>query len=460
MSSRPEIVYFLGIGGIGMSALARWFHSRGLTVMGYDRYPSGLTTALEIEGMAINYTDSAYEIPQLLHVPENKSKTLVIYTPAIPADNKQLLFFKENGFELRKRAAVLGDLTRGMDTIAVGGTHGKTTTSSMVAHILHTSGYGCNAFLGGIAANTGSNVILNPKSNRAVVEADEFDRSFLTLSPRVAIITSTDADHLDIYGHADEVKASFGAFADKVIPGGTLLAQYQTGLRSAHGHTLTYGAEQGDFHSTDLRIEGGSYKFNIMAQRKTTGPFLLKMPGRHNLENAVAAIAACMAVGLDPEAIAAALAHYRGVKRRWEIVFRNTEVVYVDDYAHHPSELNAAIAAARQFYPDMPVYGFFQPHLFTRTRDFADGFAKALSSLDTCFLLPIYPARELPIEGITSAWLLSKMPSGTHRMVHPEEVPALAAGIKRGVIMTLGAGDIDRLVQPIHQILTNPNNKP
>jgi len=340
-----------------------------------------------------------------------------------------------------------------MRTVAVGGTHGKTTTSSMIAHILKESGHGCNAFLGGIAVNSNSNVLLDPESDWAVVEADEFDRSFLSLSPELAVITSTDADHLDIYGKAADVRASFEAFANKTKPGGVLFARHGLALHTTSGQTLTYGTDSGDIHAVGIQILDGSFHFGVKKNGQRIGEFELTMPGRHNLENAIAAIAVAHHLGISSDKIVASLASYRGVKRRWEVIFKSHSLVYADDYAHHPTELDAAIATARQFYPGMPIIGFFQPHLFSRTRDFADDFARALSALDVCYLLPIYPARELPIQNITSEWLLEKMPKGKHDMCLPEEVLIKAKAISHGVILTLGAGDIDRQVEPLRKML-------
>jgi UDP-N-acetylmuramate--alanine ligase len=352
---------------------------------------------------------------------------------------------------------MLGEITLNMRTLAVAGTHGKTTTSAMLAHILHASGHGCNAFLGGIAANYDSNVILNAASNTAVVEADEFDRSFLRLSPDIAIVNNTDPDHLDIYHRHEDVRAAFEEFTRKIKPGGLLIARHDLNLSAPR--MLTFGIGHGDISAENIRVEEGRYRFDIQRKGQFIGSFRLSLPGEHNLLNATAAITAALEEGLSAPAIAAALDEFKGVKRRWEILFRSPKVVYADDYAHHPVEITVAIRAAREFFPGSPVTVFFQPHLFSRTRDFADGFAEALATADRCVLIPIYPARELPIEGVSSEMLMEKMPREKVTMARPDELPALAAAVEAGIILTLGAGDIDRQVDPILKQLIAKHSK-
>lgn len=448
-----ESVYFLGIGGIGMSALARFFHRQGKQVMGYDKTRTALTIELELEGMAIHYDDHVLEIPEIIRLGK-REQILLIYTPAIPKDSHELNWFIDAGYRLYKRSEVLGLLTQNAKSIAVAGTHGKTTTSAMIAHILEHSGMHCNAFLGGITGNYNTNMLIHRDAEWTVVEADEFDRSFLTLSPSVAAITSMDADHLDIYGNHEFMIESFNLFAARVTPNGHLFCKAglpleASGLQS--GVTLrSYGmGEQSSIRASQVHIADGRYVFDWTDGRESIAGIRLGLPGRHNVENAVVAIATCRIAGVAPDDIKAALESFKGVKRRFDYALQTARVVVIDDYAHHPEELRAAISSARELFPDKHITGVFQPHLFTRTRDFADGFADSLGLLDDILLMPIYPAREKPIEGIHSQMLLDKISNPSKILVEKDALLAELLAKPREVIMILGAGDIDTCVAPV-----------
>lgn len=448
-----EIVYFLGIGGIGMSALARYFHSQGKEVLGYDRTCTALTTELELEGMAVHYDDSTLEIPPLVRLAE-KARVLVVWTPAIPRDSNELNWFIENEYTMMKRSAVLGAITEHTRTVAVAGTHGKTTTSSLVAHLLTHAGIGCNAFLGGITANYGTNLLLSATSDFTVVEADEFDRSFLTLHPTLTAITSMDPDHLDIYGDANSFHEGFRLFAGKVKAGGQLFVKAGLPLEQSDvqaGCTLQRYSilTDAEYMGKNIRVEAGQYRFDLHTPQGVYTDMHVGLPGRHNVENAVAASALALACGVTPDQLRAGLAAFRGVKRRFEYIVNHPQLVLIDDYAHHPEELRAAIGSARELFPGKLITGVFQPHLFTRTRDFADGFVEVLSQLDHCILLPIYPARELPISGIDSQMLLDKISAPTKKLVGKSELLAELSELRPEVLLMLGAGDIDALVQPV-----------
>jgi UDP-N-acetylmuramate--alanine ligase len=449
---RIEIVYFLGIGGIGMSAIARYFHAQGKTVLGYDRTSTALTTELQMEGMDVHFDDTVLEIPMIIKHTA-KEKILVVWTPAIPRDSNELNWFADNGYTMKKRSEVLGLITESTRTIAVGGTHGKTTTSSLIAHILTHSGVGCNAFLGGITGNYKSNLLLNGSSDITVVEADEFDRSFLTLSPTISVITSMDADHLDIYGSDEYVKEGFNLFAQKLKPGGTLFVKAGLPLvREAmpdQTEVLTYTIDDSaDFRSRDVRVENGKYVFTFQSPEQKIENLHLGLAGRHNVENATVACAVALKMGVTEDQLREALANFKGVKRRFEYVYESNDTVIIDDYAHHPEELRAAIGSARELFPGKKITGVFQPHLFSRTRDFADGFAESLGLLDEVILLPIYPARELPIPGIDSHMLLDKIFGNVKKHLEKSELLAELTRSKPEVLLMLGAGDIDTLVEP------------
>lgn len=442
-------VYFIGVGGIGMSALARYFNAIGKQVGGYDKTASPLTAALIDEGVFVHYEDDVSVIPE----PFLNEDCLIVYTPAIPKSNAILNHYLSNGFEVMKRSQVLGVITGNSFAVAVAGTHGKTTTSSMVAHLLDSTGVGCNAFLGGIASNYNSNLILNADSNNSVVEADEFDRSFLTLSPNIAIVTSTDADHLDIYGGHDELLNSFQDFVNKLRSSGTLVLKH--GLELKHDNVITYGFEkEADISVTNIKAENGNYIFDVKSPNRNYKGVQVGLPGRHNIENALATIAVAELMGVDQQGIVKALKAFKGVKRRFERIITSEKVTYIDDYAHHPKELEMCISSVKELYPDKKVTGIFQPHLYSRTRDFAEDFALSLDLLDETILLDIYPARELPIEGVTSEMLLQKMTSEVKEIVHAKDVVENIKHREIEVLLTLGAGDIDRLVEPLKLALS------
>ncbi|WCT11295.1 UDP-N-acetylmuramate--L-alanine ligase [Mucilaginibacter jinjuensis] len=447
--SNIQRVYLVGIGGIGMSGLARYFAHLGCAVCGYDKTSTPLTTELSNEGIEIVFEDNSALIPAEFHSPDEH--TLIIWTPAIPKNSEILNFFIDNGFKLFKRSQVLGILSEGMYTIAVAGTHGKTTTSCMVAHILKHSGKDCSAFLGGIASNYNTNVLYG-KNNIMVVEADEYDRSFLTLHPDIAIVTSMDADHLDIYGDHSHLNESFQLFVSQLKANGNVIAKKGLEISS----TLTYSIkEQADVYGENIRIENGEFFFDFISNSVKISNIHLGIPGIHNVENAVAAIQAALLVGVEPEKIKAALTAFRGVKRRFEYLVKTPEHIYIDDYAHHPEELRAAISSVKRIYPDNKLTAIFQPHLFTRTRDFADDFAEVLSMVDELILLEIYPARELPIEGVTSQMLLDKVTLSDKKILSKAETLAYIKAEMPELLLTVGAGDIDQLVQPLKQILSD-----
>ncbi|GAB2868056.1 UDP-N-acetylmuramate--L-alanine ligase [Hymenobacter ruber] len=455
-------VFFLGIGGIGMSALARWFRANGHHVSGYDKTETPLTRALTAEGIAIHYADAVENIPA--EIRENRAQTLVVLTPAIPADSVEWAWLRAEGYDIRKRSQVLGVLTQGRYTIAVAGTHGKTTTSSMVAHLLHHAGLDAGAFLGGISVNLGSNLLL-PATPEApiVVEADEYDRSFLTLFPDVAIVTSTDADHLDIYGDQSALIESFRQFVAQIKPGGTLLLNHTADASVAAAvppgtRVIRYGLtpEQGpELYAANITAEGHRFHFDLHRPEGTVHGLELAVPGYHNVENMLAAAAVAQLQGLNEAQLRAAVAAYRGVKRRFEFVVTAPENVYLDDYAHHPREIEAFLRSVRALYPTKRLRVIFQPHLFTRTRDFAAGFSKSLSIADEVLLLDIYPAREKPLPGVTAEMLLAEITAPTKALVTKEQALAAAqTDTSFDVLATVGAGDIDTLVPQLKLILT------
>lgn len=442
-------IYLLGIGGIGMSALARYFMANKKVVAGYDRTPSPLTQLLEKEGAQIHFEDDTNQIKADFL---NKKNTLVIFTPAIPVEHKELNFFKEEEFTLLKRSQVLGLISRDKYCLAIAGTHGKTTVSSMTAHILHQGKMGCNAFLGGIASNYNSNLIINEESQNLVVEADEYDRSFLQLSPDLAVITSMDADHLDIYSNHQGLQKSFQDFVNLIPDKGILLVKL--GLEKELKTKLqvyTYSVEDSsaDFSIDDLLLINGDYHFSILGPNLRIEQVQLGMAGKLNVENALAAAAAAYLSKEKPEIIKGALASFRGVKRRMEYIIKRNDLIYLDDYAHHPEELKASIQSVKALFPDKKVCGIFQPHLYSRTRDFLDDFAKSLALLDHLILLEIYPAREEPIPGINSQLLLDKIPMKNKVLLQKEELIPYLKNKSPQVILSLGAGDIDRLVDNI-----------
>ncbi|RYU90136.1 UDP-N-acetylmuramate--L-alanine ligase [Mucilaginibacter terrigena] len=442
-------VYLIGIGGIGMSGLARYFHHLGCVVCGYDKTHTPLTDDLHNEGICVVFEDRADWIPMSFQ--ELDGDTLIIYTPAIPKDSGILNFFRRRGFQLYKRSQVLGIISKSMYTIAVAGTHGKTTTSCMIAHILKDSGKDCSAFLGGISSNYQTNVLYGD-NNIVVVEADEYDRSFLTLHPDIAIITSMDADHLDIYGDHAHLEESFKLFASQLKQGGTLI--YHKGLPLGSG--LTYAMnDEAQAMATNVRIEEGNFYFDFNDGSTSIPNIKMGIAGLHNIENAVAAIEAALHVEVSAEAIHEALGSFKGVKRRFEYIVKNEGHIYIDDYAHHPEELRAAITSVKRLYPDKKLTVIFQPHLFTRTRDFADGFAEVLDMADELLMLDIYPARELPIDGVDSDMILNRMKMLNKRKCGKQESIEIVQFEKPELLLTVGAGDIDQLVQPLKHALQN-----
>jgi len=447
-------IYFIGIGGIGMSALARYFKTLGKEVAGYDRTATTLTSQLIAEGMDIHFEDNVQLIPPAFKNKSNSDKILVIYTPAIPKSHSELNYFNDNTYSVVKRSKVLGLIASADFTVAVAGTHGKTTTSSMIAHILHSSGVNIAAFLGGIAKNFNSNFVLPQKNNKIVnvVEADEFDRSFLTLFPNIAVISSMSADHLDIYGTHDELVRSYNTFAGQVKE--HLILKKGLKVSNVKADITTYSLQSdADVHAKDITISNRSYKFNVMVGNHLIKDLVLGLPGRHNIENAVAAIAVAFKLNIPEEKIREALATYSGVNRRFDYQIKTESLVFIDDYAHHPEELSAAISSVKELYSDKKITGVFQPHLFTRTRDFADEFAQSLSLLDEVILLDIYPARELPIEGVTSEIIFKKINCANKIMLSKEKLVEYVENHIPEVLLTLGAGDIDTCVSPLRNML-------
>ncbi|MBL7684020.1 MAG: UDP-N-acetylmuramate--L-alanine ligase [Flavipsychrobacter sp.] len=441
-------VYFVGIGGIGMSALARFFHSRGTVVSGYDRTETALTKQLVAEGMAVHYTDDISLI--------DKEAELIVYTPAIPKDHKELNWLKENNYPVYKRSDVLQWITEALFSITVAGTHGKTTISTMIAYLLRETGYGCNAFLGGISVNYNSNYWSSDNAT-AVIEADEYDRSFLKLFPDVAVLTAMDADHLDIYGTAEEVEAAFIQYTKNIKPGGTLIAKH--GLHRAKdlhaSNIITYSLQNdaADVYGANIVQKDGGYIFDVIAKDWVVNDVRLPIGGMHNIENAIAAIAVTQQLKIEAGLVKEALAGFKGIKRRFEYVVKNDKVVFIDDYAHHPEELAALIKSAKRLFAGRKCVVAFQPHLFSRTRDFADGFAESLSMADEVILLDIYPARELPIEGVTSQMIADRMGNPNHTILSKEGLIEYVKTAPLDLFITAGAGDIDKLVSPVKEIL-------
>lgn len=444
--------YFIGIGGIGMSALARYFKSQHWKVSGYDKTPSPLTDVLIREGIEIHFEDLGVNIPEDF---KNNEKTLVVYTPAIPKNMGELNFFKSVNANLFKRSEVLGLLTRESKGLGVAGTHGKTTTSSMLAHILNGSSIQANAFLGGIASNFNSNLVLNSNAEYTVIEADEFDRSFLKLKPYASIVTSTDPDHLDIYGDSSVFLEGFKEYAQLINPAGCLIKREGLNITSK-AKTITYAVDSStaDYYGLDLRYENGHFLMDVKTPTDRWNNVELGIPGIHNAENAVACIALCQFLGLGENEIRIGLKTFKGVKRRFEYQIKTKDLVYIDDYAHHPTEIQALVSSIRLLYPDKKITGIFQPHLFSRTRDFFEGFASELSKLDEVILMPIYPAREEPIEGVNSDKLLENITIPNKSLLDPKAVIDKVGSYKNGVILTIGAGDIDRIVEPLKQALS------
>ena len=437
-------IYFIGIGGIGMSALARYFNAMGSQVAGYDKTKTALTQQLSAEGIEVHYTEDVAIIP--------KDVDCVVYTPAIPAQHAELVYYQANGYRVIKRSDVLQLITENTFNICIAGTHGKTTVSTMVAHILRHTGYGCNAFLGGISANYGTNFWSSDKEV-AVIEADEYDRSFLKLSPDVAVITAVDPDHLDIYGTPEEVEKAFIGFSGKLKPGGLLIRQagIRTDIQFLNEKQYTYSAQDivADVHATNIRLQAGTYQFDIAGSKFELKDLSLTMGGRHNIENAVAAVTVALHLGIDPDAIRLALAEFRGVKRRFEYRWNQPGKILSDDYAHHPEELRALITGVRDLFPGEKLHLVFQPHLFSRTKDLCDAFAHSLDAADEVVLLPIYPARELPMEGVTSELIASKMVKAHVQLLSREACFNWISTAQPRLLVMAGAGDIDQLIQEV-----------
>ena len=448
-----EGVYFIGIGGIGMSNLARFFLSRKKRVGGYDRTASALTEQLREEGAFVHYHDELSEVPTSFL---DKEKTLVVYTPAVPQSHKELTWFRENGFRLMKRAEVLGEITRKSDAICVAGTHGKTTVSGMVAHLLRQSSVDCNAFLGGILKNYDTNLLLSESSRITVAEADEYDRSFHQLTPHIAIITSVDPDHLDIYGTAAAYRDSFEHFTSLIRPGGHLILKEGAAItpRTADDVTIwSYSESAGDCHAENIRMGKGEICFDYISPRQRINDITLGVPIRINIENSVAAIAAAELSGVHTSEVRKAIESFAGARRRFDFHIKTNQVVLIDDYAHHPNELRAAIDSLKALYPDRRITAVFQPHLYSRTRDFAAQFASSLSLADVVILLDIYPAREQPIEGVTSQMILDMITHSNKQLCRKEALVNLLSTFNIDVLVTFGAGDIDRLLPEIKEML-------
>lgn len=452
-----KLYYFIGVGGIGMSALARYFNHYDKAVYGYDKTQTPLCIELANEGIQIHYHEDECFLKELFSAYATE-EILIVYTPAIPKDHKELIYIQQNNLNLQKRAWVLGEITKQFKTVAIAGTHGKTTTTTLVTHILKTAGINCFAFLGGISRNYNTNLLLGDITDKdalVVVEADEYDRSFLTLNPYISVITSVDADHLDIYGTANEMLDSYSQFASQVKPDGFLIVKknVDNDLRLKDKRLIYSLNLDTEYSANSIEIIDGEFCYNISSPIEPLSHVAIGLPGLHNVENSIAAVAVAQQLGIKGDVINKALRSFKGVKRRFDYRVKTKSLVYIDDYAHHPEELKAAIGAAKQLYPDKKVTGIFQPHLFTRTRDFADGFAESLDLLDVCVLLDIYPAREKPIDGINSQMLLDKMKCKKKIIVKKEHVLAFLKTHPPQVLMTLGAGDIDSLIEPIEKFL-------
>lgn len=448
-----KAVYFIGIGGIGMSNLARYFMSKGKKVAGYDRTETPLTKELVKEGAEIHYSDRVSLIPEYC---KDKDTTLVVYTPAVPSENEEVIYFHQQNFTIQKRAQVLGTITKSSKALCCAGTHGKTTTSSMLAHILKQSHLDCNAFLGGILKNYSSNLMLSDKSEFTVIEADEYDRSFHWLHPYMALITSVDPDHLDIYGTEEEYLKSFEKFTTLIQQGGALVMKHNIKLSPKVGEGVkvyTYSEDKGDFHAKNIKIGNGEIRFDFVTPKEVIDNIQLGVPVRINIENSIGAMALAWLNGATPDELRHAMLTFQGAKRRFDFILKTDKIVMIDDYAHHPQELAASITSVKELYPDRKVTGVFQPHLYSRTKDFADEFAKSLSLLDELILLDIYPAREKPIEGVTSKIIFDKVTCPKTLCNKQELLPLLENKNNIEVLLTVGAGDIDQLLEAIKDVL-------
>lgn len=444
-------IYFVGIGGIGMSALARYFKAKGFSVAGYDRVSSVLTRELEQEGIAIHYVDEVAMIPEAYRKPDD---TVVVYTPAVPSDMSEMTWFRQHNFVIQKRSQILGEITRMQKGLCVSGTHGKTTTSTMLSHLLHNSSVQCNAFLGGISKNFSKNLLLSDESDLVVIEADEYDHSFLTLSPYMAVVTAVDADHLDIYGTVEAYRAGFEDFTSLIRPDGVLLMKEGLPIhpRLQKGVTqYTYSVAKGDFHADNIRIGNGEIVFDFVTPKEVIKDIQLGVPVYVNIENGVAAMSIAWLNGVKPDELRAGMKSFRGVKRRFDFHIKSDKIVFLDDYAHHPNELKSSIESIRQLYADRRLTVVFQPHLYTRTRDLADDFAKVLSTADELMLLDIYPAREQPIPGVDSQMLLDKVESKNKRLISKQDLVKSIDEREYDVLLMVGAGDLDLLIPEMEQ---------
>lgn len=449
-----KAVYFIGAGGIGMSAIARYFINRGLVVAGYDKTPSELTNQLEREGMLIHYNESIEDIP---HACKDAKSTLIIYTPAIPADHKELVFFREGGFEIQKRAQVLGTLTRSHKGLCFAGTHGKTTTSTMCAHIMHQSHVDCNAFLGGISKNYGTNYILSDNSEYVVIEADEFDRSFHWLSPWMSVITATDPDHLDIYGTKEAYLESFRHYTELIREGGALIIHKNLEMKPNVGAGVKiyeYSREEGDFHAENIKIENGEISFDFISPIENIKNVILGQPIPINIENGIAAMAMAQLNGCNAEEIKYGMQTYDGVDRRFDFKIKNSKHVFLSDYGHHPKEIVQSAKSLKELFKGRKITAIFQPHLYTRTRDFYKDFADALSNFDEVILTEIYPAREQPIPGVTSDIIYNNLKEGVEKdMIKKDDVLNYVNSRDFDVLVVLGAGNLDNYVPQIAKII-------
>ncbi len=441
-------LYFLGIGGIGMSALARYFLRKGIDVSGYDRTPSPLTEELQSEGIDIHFDDN----PEL--IPENTN--LVIYTPAVSKSLKEYKYLESKGIPIKKRAEILGEISKQYNTIAVAGTHGKTTISTMIAWLLKKSNIKCNAILGGISENLSSNVLLSEDAKILVTEADEFDRSFLHLQPDFAVITSADADHLDVYNNKNNLIESFSQFTGNITSGGTLLLKQGVHLNiDSHNHqAYSYSLDRkADFYATNIRLSEARYTFDLSTPKGLIKDLTPGIPGLINLENSVAALAVALLYGADEKSLQKSLPEFKGIRRRFNYQIQSKEVIFIDDYAHHPVEIQGVLSSVKSLYPGKKTLAIFQPHLYSRTKDFAAGFAESLDLADEVILLPVYPARELPIEGVSSELILNRMKNKHKHLLSKPDIPEKLKEFDFDILITLGAGDIDRLVQPVKEFL-------
>lgn len=450
-------VYFIGIGGIGMSAIARYFNHEGKEVAGYDLTSTDLTNQLKEEGIEVHFDESVESIPNSFTDATNKSNTLIVYTPAVSKDNLIYKYFESNGFDIEKRAPILGRITNSETTlIAVSGTHGKTTISSMIAHVIAHSNVDCTAFLGGIMNNYNSNFMYHSKPKFMVVEADEFDRSFLHLNPDVAVITSMDNEHMDVYKDSEQLKQSFNQFVKRINKKGELILKHGLSVNTSGINHTYYSLDSGsDISISNFEINEGKFKFDYLDGKDQIENIELSIEGKHNIENSIAAISVCRRIGLSDDSIKEGIQSFAGVKRRFEFHVRNDETVYIDDYAHHPEEVKTCINSVRELFPGKKVTGIFQPHLFSRTRDFMEEFANSLSLLDELILLEIYPAREIPIDGVTSETLASLVKIESKNVFQKENLVQELSKMDLEILITMGAGDISNMIVSIKEMLIN-----